>query len=68
MDAIRYRFVRPPNPRCEACHERTSDTFVLHVGWRCYDCLKIPGRVDLHRGSNPGGIVGGNHQCPKYPA
>ncbi len=69
MDQLKARFVRPPNPAC--------DTFVLHLGWRCYICLSlaslggeailIPGRGPK-LGSSPRGIVGGNQQCPKYPA
>lgn len=77
MDQLKARFVRPPNPACECCHERTSDTFVLHLGWRCYNCLSraslggeafslIPGRGPK-LGSSPRGIVGGNHDARNIP-
>jgi len=60
MDQLKARFVRPPNPLCELCHERTSDTFVLHIGWRCYDCLRKALRPGGPApGSIPGRGVGG---------
>jgi hypothetical protein len=58
-------FTRPPNPPCEACHERTSDTFVLRLGWRCYKCLKIPSAFGPAPGSIPGRGVGGDMKCDR---
>jgi len=57
-------FTRPPNPPCELCHEHRSDTFVLHIGWRCYNCLSGALRPGgLLPGSIPGRGVGRDIKC-----